>query len=188
MLRSPWTLMMTSTHGNNSSYTSVTHEFNMPAGHGKTWWHHNYSNQWECLIQLCFRYGVVAHVTEVLAGESWEALMTSRLFQPIGMLNTTISYVTDYSEADIAKCYLQDNKGNFRLVKNPIIWFFPQPKLSFQIINEKVSETLTMGRLSGIMVKILIVFNKQYCKYIRQWHHTQFTVTSSKKQTTHRLQ
>ena len=53
-------------------------------------------------------YGMLSYVSEVIGGSTWEDLMTSKLFQPMGMNGTTFTHVVDQTRGDIAKPYLID--------------------------------------------------------------------------------
>ena len=55
-----------------------------------------------------YMYTLGAHVAEILSNESWEKLVTDRLFVPLGMRNTGLLHKTDSLE-DIAKHYTLKN-------------------------------------------------------------------------------
>lgn len=47
---------------------------------------------------------MLGHIAEKLGGESWEKLMTSRIFEPLGMTSSRILKVpSDVLEPDVAR-------------------------------------------------------------------------------------
>lgn len=54
-----------------------------------------------------YMYLMLGHVTEVLGGDTWENLMTSKIFQPIGMNSTTFLLTpTDVLGPSMARPYI----------------------------------------------------------------------------------
>lgn len=61
-------------------------------------------------------YGLMTYVTETLEGRTWETLLTSNIFQPLSMENTTFTHVTDVYREDLAHPVLRNETGGWREV------------------------------------------------------------------------
>ena len=65
-------------------------------------------------------YGLASHVTEQVAGRSWEELMMSKLFAPLGMNQSAlmhelnVSDTADADDLDLAVPYRYDAGGDWR--------------------------------------------------------------------------
>ena len=60
-------------------------------------------------------YFLLGHVTEVIGGAQWEQLLSSRLFEPSGMVDTALVYDVDVDNSEIATPYMI-HEGNLREV------------------------------------------------------------------------
>ena len=72
----------------------------------------NFSGQFRDSYQYNnLMYGLASHVTEVLGGQTWEELTTTRLFTPLGMTSSTFAHQADDRLAEFAKAYQWDVTG-----------------------------------------------------------------------------
>ena len=54
-----------------------------------------------------FMFMMLGHVAEVLGNDTWENLITTKLFQPLGMTNSTILKTpTELLKPDVARPYI----------------------------------------------------------------------------------
>ena len=51
-------------------------------------------------------YGLVTYIGEVLGGTSWEELVKSKLYDPLGMTSSTFTTTADPEQIDLAKGYI----------------------------------------------------------------------------------
>ena len=51
-------------------------------------------------------YGLVTYIGEVLGGTSWEELIKSKLYDPLGMTSSTFTTIADPEQIDLAKGYI----------------------------------------------------------------------------------
>ena len=59
-----------------------------------------------------FMYMMLGHVSEILGNDTWENLMTSRIFRPLGMTRTTIlKDPADVIGPNVAKPYIYKGDG-----------------------------------------------------------------------------
>lgn len=56
-------------------------------------------------------YGLMAYITEQLAGSPWEELVMEHIFQPASMTSSSFTHVMNLSRDDIAVPYLFDSDG-----------------------------------------------------------------------------
>ena len=50
-------------------------------------------------------YHMLGHVTETIGGDQWERLVSSRLFEPIGMVDSVMVYEADKNMIELATPY-----------------------------------------------------------------------------------
>lgn len=60
-------------------------------------------------------YGVVTNLAELIGGESWENLVKTHLFDPIGMNSSSFLTTADFEKIDLAKGYI-DYYGDLKHV------------------------------------------------------------------------
>ncbi|XP_052099039.1 gigasin-6-like [Mytilus californianus] len=60
-------------------------------------------------------YGVLTHIAELIGRESWEKLVKTHLFDPIGMNSSSFLTTADFEKIDLAKGYI-DYYGNLKPV------------------------------------------------------------------------
>ena len=66
-------------------------------------------------------YDLMAYVTEVISGESFEDLMIERIFKPANMPSTTFIHKMDLADDNLAKPYfLEVVGGPLRRVNNSL--------------------------------------------------------------------
>ena len=53
-------------------------------------------------------YFLLGHITEVITGEQWEHLVSSRLFEPTGMSDSVMAYDADVDNIELATPYMVD--------------------------------------------------------------------------------
>lgn len=56
-------------------------------------------------------YHILGYVTETIGGERWEQLVTSRLFEPVGMSDSVILYEADINNIELATPYMLDGSS-----------------------------------------------------------------------------
>ena len=54
---------------------------------------------------------MLGHVTEIIGGDQWERLVSSRLFEPIGMVKSVMVYEVDMDDIELATPYLLDGEN-----------------------------------------------------------------------------
>ena len=60
-------------------------------------------------------YFLLGYVTEIISGTQWENLLSSRLFEPSGMVDTALVYDVDVNNSEIATPYMI-HEGSLREV------------------------------------------------------------------------
>jgi CubicO group peptidase (beta-lactamase class C family) len=53
-------------------------------------------------------YGLLTYITERIGGRSWEELMRTELFQPLGMTSSDFLTTVDVTQVDLAQGYGTD--------------------------------------------------------------------------------
>ena len=60
-------------------------------------------------------FGLATYMAEIIGGDSWENLVQTHLFDPLGMASSTFMTTTDPSRIDLAQGYY-DYYGDLRPV------------------------------------------------------------------------